>query len=196
MNLEVKKESLEDIRRRLRAIGSDDEDDPRIDPGIIETLAIFNALNFYTWGSCEGHLPSVGEDIHPTDFNAGPYIELAPSDWADEMTDEEMAAREYRYENDEETPEDIARSEAQAREVRRMHRRMINLLEEFYANRSVLERYRLVVSVPRMEINGLVFASQGTWAEYSAEELPEFLEKSQAEVQAFTLFLHEKYFME
>ena len=188
-----KRERLDEIRKRLIVEGRDEEEGWEIDPNILDTLVCLNALGFRTIiSSCEGHQPTSEDDFQP---NAGPYIDLGSQlDEEDNLSDEEMEERVKRFEKGELTEEDIALSEKQAQYVRRDQRRLLELLEQFYKNRVVTEKIRLIVSPLHLDRNSYTLSSQGAWAEYSAEERVAFLHESQAELADFTRLLWQKYF--
>lgn len=165
----AKKERLEHIRADLETVT--DKIGKPIDEGIKETVLYFNALDFPTSSSCEGH---TGE--HPEEEGEkSPYVWVEtpePEGWEEN----EKIKEQWRREN--------LKKQAQ----------MITLLGKFYENRKANNDARLRVA--GTGVGGFRVENQGSDIMEIFDE--ETQQKKRLEYRdemfAFTQFLKEKYF--
>jgi len=189
-----------------------------IDEKIKETVVAFRMLGFPTSGSCEGHadegsngpwirvqavdMPKerfVGEQeryeiiaekygIDPEDVRRGIHEEAQDEFW------EEERARDLRGEVNEETEQ----FKEWRKENDNLREKCENLIEEFYSSREVPEDARIVI----VSYADGVFDMSNMGAEGMKDELSDDEKEArqaklleyQAEMQAFTEFLKNKYF--
>jgi hypothetical protein len=167
-----------------------------IDAGIFETVLVLNALDIPTFASCEGHL----------DWGTcAPWVDIVSKHPLTQISIAKLMSEAMREcEKGEKTPEEekalFQSIHAQRREVKVHHiqirQKLMAYLAAFYQNRDVPYDCRLFVrptgtdGKSRLESQG-ADCQEVMPLDIRAEKLAAY----QAEMQAFTAFLKDIYFM-
>ena len=156
-----------------------DGKDMGVEAGIQESVAAFQVHGFTTRQSCEGHVAEEGQKQRGLAY---PWIEVhvpAPKGYRE-------AAREQRKELDE---------QAKGENLQQW-RKILELLQEFYEGRATAFDARLIAE-ERGTVEG--FRVQALGAHVTAiltfEEKKQKLELYRKEMEDFTAFLKDKYFL-
>jgi hypothetical protein len=166
----------------------------RIDPGILETVVVLNALHMHTTASCEGHL----------DWGTGaPWIDIAaPGVEEEDRNASEATARAREQRQLKMLPEaEIAQLFVTARALRRavnlkhlqVRKTLMQYLTLFYQDRQISYDRRLIVyglvGEARLESQGA-----GLLPLLTQEERQHKLDEYQGEMMLFTHFLKKQFF--
>lgn len=164
-----------------------------IDQGIKESVIALNVLDINTTQSCEGHL----------DWATGaPYIDVGAKDLgalretaneARERAEQAYNAHASREEEGKLWHEFHEARKAADKENLKEARKVLDLLNEFYTDRTVPSDQRLIINgsgrFTRLESQGAMFQETAE-PEVKAAKLPQY----QEEMRAFTEFLKGKFF--
>src|SRR5258707_3300805 len=174
-----------------------DKLDNAVDSGIFESVVLLNLLEISTLQSCEGHLDhgspypwvTVIDEEHSRLFN---HMWMRVCKLEEQAKAKRTADAYDRYFSaDVQLRLMIARCEQESR----LHRRLTSLLDTFYEHSIHLSPFRLVVK--RFKSSEMYRLEPG-FAEIPKdlpdEFKPDYLERAQAEMQAFTAFLKERFF--
>lgn len=168
-----KKSRFKEIKNKIdRTV---DKKGKSIDEGIKDNIVFLTALGINTTGSCEGHIDH--------GINA-PYIDIESRD----ILKLDKRLKETKDEKEaEEISKEINRDNLEER------KKIINLLDEFYRNRSAPYDARLIINP--LARGGSRLESQGVdFQEINPEEVKkEKLAEYQKEMADFTEFLKNKY---
>ena len=170
LSQENKEKKLDIIRKKVEKIT--DELGKPVEPGIKETVVMFNAFGLPTTGSCEGHIDSHKEGYSP---EMAPWIEILPQE-----------PEQEDWKNDNKLREKV-------REENKKHlSKIVDLLNEFYKNQEVPDDIKLVIDhmdygfkVQSSGLEGLKDPNDKGQQERAIEY--------KREMEKFTAFLKEKF---
>lgn len=146
-----------------------------IDPGILDTVAVFRMLDIHTVGSCEGHSDRL---------TGGPYVMFESPQTGPLMQKlhqiQDKTSQEYKDVFHEASKLNMA-------EVQKV----LPLLDGFYADRDMPHSQRLIIRCFGPTVGKLMIQNADLAEIMSPEERANLLSESQLEMMAFTNYLKE-----